>query len=311
MRRALLGPRGRVGAIAKSSFKGLGHREPIFPDETAVASSLAKAYVDMGFSRSTSESTTLEEAAPDIDWRFHPGELNVLSERLQASYSTGSRSVISPPMIPSPPLEFPALLAGLADHGERAALTFYRGQGPGGTPRLRGAGRSGSRQWPATCRSGSGVRPAIGWRCCPPTGWRCRCWCWPSFGLVRRSFPSTQPRLPRTGGTSSGHSGARGLCATRGASRTGGGQVPAGVRPAHRGISSLTGRAPEPPAGLSDQTGRGPLHLGDDRQSQGRGPPPAQSPRQRVEHGDQLPRSPGPPSSRCSRSITRTPSASG
>src|SRR5208283_2007127 len=42
-------PNGRIGAISKSSFKGLGHREPIFADEVAVASSLAKAYVDMGF----------------------------------------------------------------------------------------------------------------------------------------------------------------------------------------------------------------------------------------------------------------------
>jgi hypothetical protein len=80
---------GRIGAISKSSFKGLGHREPIFPDEAAVASSLAKAYVDMGFQPLYFGVTTLEEAAPDIDWRFHPGELNILSERLQASYQYG------------------------------------------------------------------------------------------------------------------------------------------------------------------------------------------------------------------------------
>ena len=79
----------RIGAISKSSFKGLGHREPVFPDETAVASSLAKAYVDMGFQPLYFGVTTLEEAAPDIDWRFHPGELNVLSERLQSSYQYG------------------------------------------------------------------------------------------------------------------------------------------------------------------------------------------------------------------------------
>jgi hypothetical protein len=80
---------GRIGAISKSSFKGLGHRDPIFPDETAVASSLAKAYVDMGFQPLYFGVTTLEEAAPDIDWRFHPGDLNILSERLQASYQYG------------------------------------------------------------------------------------------------------------------------------------------------------------------------------------------------------------------------------
>ena len=82
-------PNGRIGAISKSSFKGLGHREPIFPDETAVASSLAKAYVDMNFQPLYFGVTTLEECAPDIDWRFHPDELNVLSERLQASYQFG------------------------------------------------------------------------------------------------------------------------------------------------------------------------------------------------------------------------------
>jgi len=80
---------GRIGAISKSSFKGLGHREPIFHDETAVASSLAKAYVDMGFQPLYFGVTTLEEAAPDIDWRFHTDALNVLSERLQASYQYG------------------------------------------------------------------------------------------------------------------------------------------------------------------------------------------------------------------------------
>jgi hypothetical protein len=83
------GANGRVGAISKSSFKGLGHRECIFPDEVAVASSLAKAYVDMKFQPLYFGVTTLEEAAPDIDWRFHEGELNVLSERLQASYQYG------------------------------------------------------------------------------------------------------------------------------------------------------------------------------------------------------------------------------
>lgn len=82
-------PTGRIGAISKSSFKGLGHREPIFPDEAAVASSLARAYVDMGFQPLYFGVTTLEEAAPDIDWRFHPDALNVLSERLQASYQYG------------------------------------------------------------------------------------------------------------------------------------------------------------------------------------------------------------------------------
>ncbi len=83
------GANGRMGAISKSSFKGLGHREPVFADDAAIASSLARAYVDMGFQPLYFGVTTLEEAAPDLDWRFHEGELNVLSERLQASYQFG------------------------------------------------------------------------------------------------------------------------------------------------------------------------------------------------------------------------------
>src|SRR5262249_62191169 len=82
-------PNGQAGDITKSGCKGPGPRDPIFPDETAVASSLAKAYVDMAFQPLYFGVTTLEEAAPDIDWRFHPDELNVLSERLQASYQYG------------------------------------------------------------------------------------------------------------------------------------------------------------------------------------------------------------------------------
>jgi hypothetical protein len=31
--------------------------------------------------------TTLEDAAPDIDWRYSTDALNVLSERIQQSYA--------------------------------------------------------------------------------------------------------------------------------------------------------------------------------------------------------------------------------
>ena len=79
----------KVGAISKSSFKGLGHREPVFSDEAAVAGSFAKAYLAMGFEPLYFGVTTLEEAAPDLDWRFHEGDLNEISNRLQASYAYG------------------------------------------------------------------------------------------------------------------------------------------------------------------------------------------------------------------------------
>ncbi len=83
------GDDGRVGSFSKSSFKGLGHRDPVFPDELAIATSYAKAYVAMGFEPLYFGVTTLEEAAPDIDWRFHMGDLNVISDRLQARYEYG------------------------------------------------------------------------------------------------------------------------------------------------------------------------------------------------------------------------------
>jgi hypothetical protein len=80
---------GRIGAISKSSFKGLGHREPVFADEASVAASYAKAYLEMGFQPLYFGVTTLEEAAPDLDWRFHQGDLNEISARLQAAYAYG------------------------------------------------------------------------------------------------------------------------------------------------------------------------------------------------------------------------------
>jgi hypothetical protein len=83
------GPDGRVGSFSKSSFKGLGHRDPVFVDETAVATSYAEAYVAMEFEPLYFGVTTLEAAAPDLDWRFHEGDLNEISDRLQATYEYG------------------------------------------------------------------------------------------------------------------------------------------------------------------------------------------------------------------------------
>jgi hypothetical protein len=80
---------GRVGAFSKSSFKGLGHRDPVFADEAGIAASLATAYVEMGFQPLYFGVTTLEEAAPDIDWRTGEGNLSEISSRLQASYAYG------------------------------------------------------------------------------------------------------------------------------------------------------------------------------------------------------------------------------
>ncbi len=80
---------GRVGAFSKSSFTGLGHREPVFSSEIDVAASYGQAYLKMGFEPLYFGVTTLEDAAGEIDWRFHEDDLNVLSERLQAKYEYG------------------------------------------------------------------------------------------------------------------------------------------------------------------------------------------------------------------------------
>jgi hypothetical protein len=83
------GDNGRVGSFSKSSFKGLGHRDAIFADETSIATSYAEAYIDMGFQPLYFGVTRLEDAAPDLDWRLHDGALNEISSRLQATYEYG------------------------------------------------------------------------------------------------------------------------------------------------------------------------------------------------------------------------------
>jgi hypothetical protein len=83
------GEDGKVGSFSKSSFKGLGHRDAVFEDETSLATSYGQAYIDMGFRPLYFGISALEEVAPDLDWRFHEGALNELSARLQATYEYG------------------------------------------------------------------------------------------------------------------------------------------------------------------------------------------------------------------------------
>jgi hypothetical protein len=78
--------RGRIGAFSKSSFGGLGHRDAIYADELAIASSYADAYIKMGFEPLYFGVTSMEEVVPDLDWRFDPGSLNVISDRLKDRY---------------------------------------------------------------------------------------------------------------------------------------------------------------------------------------------------------------------------------
>lgn len=80
------GEDGRVGAFSKSSFAGLNHRAPIYEDELAVAATYGEAYLAMGFEPLYFGTTTLEELAPDLDWRHAAGDLNAISDRLKERY---------------------------------------------------------------------------------------------------------------------------------------------------------------------------------------------------------------------------------
>jgi hypothetical protein len=80
---------GGVGSFSKSSYPGLAHRDATYADGAGVAVSYADAYVKMGFTPLYFGVTTLEEIAPDLDWRGSEGPLNELSERLQARYQYG------------------------------------------------------------------------------------------------------------------------------------------------------------------------------------------------------------------------------
>ena len=80
------GADGRIGAFSKSSFAGLNHRPPIYEDELQIAATYGEAYLKMGFEPLYFGTTTLEELAPDLDWRHHSGPLNQLSDRLKERY---------------------------------------------------------------------------------------------------------------------------------------------------------------------------------------------------------------------------------
>ena len=80
------GEDGRIGSFSKSSFAGLDHRDAIYTDELAIATTYAEAYLKMGFEPLYFGVTTMEEVAEGLDWRLAESDLNVLSERLKERY---------------------------------------------------------------------------------------------------------------------------------------------------------------------------------------------------------------------------------
>ena len=162
----------RSAPFAKSNYPGLGHRDAIFDDEMAVAADYAKAYVKMGFQPALLRVTTLEEAAPDIDWRNSMEDLSVLSERIQAFYAY---AFAHRPMIARYDDVPGARWTWLAEAvpADRPALTFYRGTTRVGRLDIRRALRRGrrlrapvaGRARRAERRSGRRAGRRIAWRC--------------------------------------------------------------------------------------------------------------------------------------------------
>jgi long-chain acyl-CoA synthetase len=137
-------PNGKVGAISKSNYAALGHRDPVFADELEVAASYARGYLSMGITPLYFGFTTLEEVAGDIDWRLSPDDINPLSAAIQTSYAYEFGTAPPDPLAheggiqEAPPSvsgklrirDIPDLLAKLraspAEDQARPALTFYK-----------------------------------------------------------------------------------------------------------------------------------------------------------------------------------------
>jgi long-chain acyl-CoA synthetase len=155
-------------------------------------------------------------------------------------------------MIPAPPLEFPALLARLAEHGDRPALTFYRGKSREGrlsyadlVTRVEAVAGGLSERF--------GVKPGDRVALLTPNRMEVPVLVLALLRLGAVVVPLNPASSPEDWRFILTHSGARGLCATAELlDRVEGRSRPEFVLPIE-GISSLTGRPPEPPAGLSDQ----------------------------------------------------------
>ncbi len=147
-------PDGRVGALSKSNYAALGHRDAVFADELELAASYARGYLSMGITPLYFGVTTIEEVAGDIDWRLSLDDINALSSRIQEKYAyefateapqlpdplthdgglqpapASIRTVVAP--VPVPVRDLPELLARMRasspEEQAATALTFYRGR---------------------------------------------------------------------------------------------------------------------------------------------------------------------------------------
>jgi len=155
-------------------------------------------------------------------------------------------------MLPAPPLEFPALLTRFAAHGDRAALTFYRGKAREG--RLSYAELVTQVEAVAGGLSDQfGVTPGDRVALLTPNRMEVPVLVLALLRLGAVVVPLNPASAPEDWKFILAHSGARGLCATAELlDRVEGRSRPEFVLPIED-ISSLSGRPPAPPAGLADQ----------------------------------------------------------
>ena len=155
-------------------------------------------------------------------------------------------------MIPAPPLEFPALIGRLAEHGERPALSFYRGKTREArlsyaelVARVEGVAGGLAERFGV----GAGDRVAL----LTPNRIEVPVLVLALLRLGAVVVPLNPASSPEDWRYILTHSGARGLCASAELlDRVEGRARPEFVLQVD-GIPSLAGRAPGPPEGLSDQ----------------------------------------------------------
>jgi long-chain acyl-CoA synthetase len=155
-------------------------------------------------------------------------------------------------MVSEPPLEFPGLLGRLAAHGERAALSFYRGKSrEGGLSYAELAARVDAVAGGLWERFG--VRPGDRVALLAPNRLEVPVLVLALLRLGAVVVPLNPASAPGDWRYILTHSGARGLCATQELlEKVEGRARPEFVLPLE-GILTLAGRPPDPPPDLADQ----------------------------------------------------------
>ena len=287
---------------------------PSSPTSCAVAASYAKAYLDMGFEPLYFGVTTLEEVAPDIDWRFDAGAaqraLRAAPGALRVRVHAGPLSTRGDHAMKTTIEDVPSLLLRL-HAGDRAApaLSFYRGRRLARQPRLRRARRPRrARGGDAAPRSASSTATASRWL--SPNGLELPVWCWRSWRIGAVVVPLNPNASNGDWKQMLEHSGARGLVGGPELADAPGAAGLGFVRSFDETAAGRCRRRRRRCRGDRRRAGDHPLHVGDDRAAQGRGARPSGTcwpTRRRMAAAFRLGHRRSSP---CCRSTTRTRSAS-